>query len=351
MKTSRRAGSRCCYAASSSNNSSSSSGSSSSNNNSSSNSSSSNNNSSNNNIEQSCQPSMETLGALHSMLEESVASGRLPAPQQQATGLPQLSVQGLSVPTALMALLVRAHAHEHSVHVGNVACRLLPMGSSCATSGGVRGLQGGASKVRPSSRPRSSGARRGIVIHGLRLRDGTLTAHAVPDAISSVMGEAWALEEVPHGCELSACGPVLLLPTFADPHASVGSAGSRGLSAGRRLPSAHAGLSTSRGTSAAALAATSVLGGGGVATDISTPTGVGGPGSSQALRVPVALSKLGGMVGDAGGVVLHVDVRGPLAGSATPACAPPAARGLCFLMVMDEEWPADSSAVRALARD
>eukprot|EP00983_Pelagomonas_calceolata_P103292 1158897-Pelagomonas_calceolata.AAC.3 len=34
------------------------------------------------------------------------------------------------------------------------------------------GLQGGASKVRPSSRPRSSGARRGIVIHGLRLRDG-----------------------------------------------------------------------------------------------------------------------------------------------------------------------------------
>eukprot|EP00983_Pelagomonas_calceolata_P103294 1158897-Pelagomonas_calceolata.AAC.5 len=55
------------------------------------------------------------------------------------------------------------------------------------------------------------------------------------------MGEAWALEEVPHGCELSACGPVLLLPTFADPHASVGSAGSRGLSAGRRLPSAHAG--------------------------------------------------------------------------------------------------------------
>eukprot|EP00983_Pelagomonas_calceolata_P103291 1158897-Pelagomonas_calceolata.AAC.2 len=104
-----------------------------------SNNSNSNNNSSNNNIEQSCQPSMETLGALHSMLEESVASGRLPAPQQQATGLPQLSVQGLSVPTALMALLVRAHAHEHSVHVGNVACRLLPMGSSCATSGGVRG--------------------------------------------------------------------------------------------------------------------------------------------------------------------------------------------------------------------
>lgn len=67
--------------------------------------------------------------------------------------------------------------------------------------------------------------------------------------------------------------------------------------------------------------------------------------------MPVALSKLGGVVGDAGGVVLHVDVRAPVAGTAIPTRAPPAARALCFVMVMDEEWPADSGAVTALARD
>jgi hypothetical protein len=59
--------------------------------------------------------------------------------------------------------------------------------------------------------------------------------------------------------------------------------------------------------------------------------------------VPLALSRLGSVVGEAGGVVLHIDVRPPPASAASPG-----ARGLCFSMAV-EEWPSDSAAVAALA--
>jgi len=77
--------------------------------------------------------------------------------------------------------------------------------------------------------------------HGAWFLAGVLRARAVPDAVSSVMGEAWVLEEMPHSWELAPCGPVLLLPTFADPHTAAVGSSMRGASAGRRLPSAHAG--------------------------------------------------------------------------------------------------------------
>lgn len=74
---------------------------------------------------------------------------------------------------------------------------------------------------------------------------------------------------------------------------------------------------------------------------------MGGPSSSLPLCVPVALSKLGAVVGDAGAVALHVDVRAPVS---VPVAAPPAERGLCFMMVM-EEWCVGRVAVAAVAND
>lgn len=51
-------------------------------------------------------------------------------------------------------------------------------------------------------------------------------------------------------------------------------------------------------------------------------------------------------MGEAGSVVLHVDVRPP-PGSAAPLSA----RGLCFSTVEEEgDWPSDSKAVTAVAR-
>ena len=78
------------------------------------------------------------------------------------------------------------------------------------------------------------------------------------------------------------------------------------------------------------------------------PTNYSGPGAPQALSVPVALSKLGSLVGEAG-AALHIDLRLP----PTHAHAPPAARVLCFCMGMEEEcgeWASEGGSVAALAR-
>ena len=72
-----------------------------------------------------------------------------------------------------------------------------------------------------------------------------LQSYPVPDAASAEMGEAWALEDAAPGSELAPCGPVLVLPTFSDPHLGslgIAAGSSRGASAGRLLPSAHAGM-------------------------------------------------------------------------------------------------------------
>lgn len=259
--------------------------------------------------------------------------------------LPVLSLDLFVAPLSVLAMLSRAHAQEHSVHVASVGCRAVPTGpvGGWAETGGppFGGMSAGTLNNWPPS------ARQGLVFGGLSMGNGVLSLSTAlgPPQQKGAAGTALAAALAGQPPEVGeqgglrnegGCGSLLLLPTFVDPRARSVHGASRGGSRGTPTAGSRGAGSLrggSAGSTAVGLMGGTALGGGTGLAGTWVVGGGGGRGSIQADG-PGAVYSL----------ALPLCTASGLPEEGLGAHAPPMQQARLQMEVRQPRWDADEEA-------
>lgn len=262
-----------------------------------------------------------------------------------------LDLGSLALPLAPIAVLARAHAIENCVHIASVACRVLPTSAAPTVSQqlGAAGSGSGASTAQAPA------LRRVLPLAGMWVFDASLLSL---DPASTNTSDVLQIGDVGPGTGgLSIVRELVVSPVALDPR-------SRAQQASRQQQvSSRGGCATPSATATAGSMVPAMM-----------------PGVTHSLTIPLALTPLGALAGEAM-VGLQVDARAPFltptpqaassasaaraapprsrsgaAGSATVvrggAVAAPNARALCFVAASPVgAWAQDPNTLRLVAKD